>query len=257
MIYQGRDSVIHIDDILAAAHSGLDYPIELEHDLLACVRQGNRQSSVEIIGRLADHLLVQPQESPEVVRTRLTELVALISRAIIAAGASSSQTLEVSHRQITALASLHTPEEIREWAAASVSDLVSGIRPPDSGDTAVDRATRYVREKHRRPDLNLEEVANNVHLSPSHLARLFKAKMGVSYVKYLTSVRMEDAKRLLRTTEMTVGAVATAVGYEDSPYFHRVFRRETGMTPANYRHVTRVKSQSEQHAVRPSNVRKE
>jgi len=214
--------------------SGQTYPVELERDLLTHVRMSQGQSSEEIMGKLADHLLARPEEPPEVVHTRFKELMALVSRAAIDASGPSSEILDLSHRQMAALASLQTGTEIRTWALNSLAALMSKIRNIGHGDREVERAVQYMRENYQRSDLRLKDVARTVHLSPSHLAHLFKAKMGVSYVKYLAFLRVEEAKKLLRTTEMTVAAVAAAVGYE-APYFYRVFRRQEGMTPTTYR----------------------
>jgi two-component system response regulator YesN len=233
-LYLGRNSVIHIDDVRAMSPTGCSYPVELERDLLTHVRRGQRKLSRETLEKLADRLLDRPEEPPEVVRTRFKELMALVSRAVIDAGAPSSEILELSHRQMAALATLQTGEEIRTWALDSLAMLMSKIREAHHGKWEIERAVRYMCENFREPGLKLEDVAHAVHLSPSHLAHLFKERVGVSYVKYLTFLRVEEAKKLLRTTEMTVAAVAAAVGYEAS-YFFRVFRHHTGMTPTTYR----------------------
>jgi two-component system response regulator YesN len=72
-------------------------------------------------------------------------------------------------------------------------------------------------------------------LSPSHLASLLKERLGLSYITYLTSIRIEQAKKLLRTTDLTVAAIAERVGYPNVTNFYRLFQRETGLTPGAYR----------------------
>ena len=79
------------------------------------------------------------------------------------------------------------------------------------------------------------DVANAVHMSPSHLAALLKAKAGISYVKYLRSLRIAHAIQLLRTTNLIIEAIAATVGYTAISNFYRLFQRETGMTPAALR----------------------
>jgi two-component system response regulator YesN len=99
----------------------------------------------------------------------------------------------------------------------------------------IQQAIDYIRQNHQRPDISLNDVADAVNLSPSHLAHLLKDRAGVSYKQELTAARMDAARRLLRTTTMTITAVGEAVGYQNATNFYRLFQRETGMTPAEYR----------------------
>lgn len=243
-LYLGRNAVIHVDDVRKLNQGDDVYPMEVERDLISSVRQGQRQESLEIMGVMADRLLERPVNPPEVVLTRFAQLMTLLSRAAIEAGAPSSDVLDFSHRYVETLNSLQTGAEIHTWAIKGLEELLNRIRPVDQGEEAVRRAIEYIRENKHRPDLKFEEVAHVVHLSTSHLSHLLKEKMGIGYVKYLATLRVEEAKRLLRTTDMTIAAVAEAVGYDNPPYFHRVFRRETGMTPADYRRMSWLDKQS-------------
>jgi YesN/AraC family two-component response regulator len=107
--------------------------------------------------------------------------------------------------------------------------------PHGPGADPVQHALGYIRQHHQRPDISLNEVAEAVSLSPSHLAHLLRERAGRSYMQQLTSVRMEAARQLLRSTNLTVSAVGEAVGYQNATNFYRLFQRETGMTPAEFR----------------------
>ncbi|NTW00164.1 MAG: helix-turn-helix transcriptional regulator, partial [Oscillochloris sp.] len=99
----------------------------------------------------------------------------------------------------------------------------------------IQQALDYIEQNHQRPDISLSDVAEAVNLSPSHLAHLLKERVGVSYKQQLTSLRMKAAKHLLRTTNLTINAIGEAVGYQNATNFYRLFNRETGMTPAEFR----------------------
>ncbi|MEV4281659.1 AraC family transcriptional regulator [Actinoplanes xinjiangensis] len=83
--------------------------------------------------------------------------------------------------------------------------------------------------------LTLDRLAAEVHLSPYHFARAFKATMGEPPYAWVTARRMDAARRLLTTTEMTVAEVADAVGFANLSHFRRVFRSHAGAGPATYR----------------------
>ena len=80
----------------------------------------------------------------------------------------------------------------------------------------------------------VDELANRLDVSAAHLTRVFTKKTGTSPGKYITHVRIEFAKLLLRDPEATIIYVAEASGFANANYFAKVFRRETGMSPSEY-----------------------
>lgn len=87
------------------------------------------------------------------------------------------------------------------------------------------------------PNLLLHEVAATVNLSPSHFSVVFGRETGESFKDYLTRVRIDRAKELLRTTNMKCSEVAYQSGYNDPHYFSYVFRKNTGLPPQQYRQL--------------------
>jgi AraC family transcriptional regulator len=85
--------------------------------------------------------------------------------------------------------------------------------------------------------LKVRELAERVGLSQFHFARMFRRSVGRPPHGYLTDLRMERAKRLLRETDLPLARVATSVGYQTQAHFTGVFHREVGVTPGNYRAV--------------------
>jgi AraC family transcriptional regulator len=89
--------------------------------------------------------------------------------------------------------------------------------------------------EHVAEDFNLARLAAQAGLSKFHFDRLFKRAMGVSPARYHLKLRMEAARRLLRETKRSVGAVGREVGYASPSHFARRFHRETGLSPSEYR----------------------
>ncbi len=236
-VSQDQSSVVHISDVhhLSQAER-LPYPVQLEQELLHAVRLGQAQNCARLMTELVDFLMYQSKKSPQTLHDRLAELMTLISRAVIEAGGEAAKVLDLSHRQAVALAERQTVAEIRAWALNSLAELMTTIQPALVNKDLVQQAIEYIHENQRQPEMTLKDVASAVNLSPSHLAYLLKENLGVSYKKYLTSLRMGQAKKLLRTTDLTVTAIAQAVGYPNTTNFYRLFQRETGTTPADYRH---------------------
>lgn len=89
--------------------------------------------------------------------------------------------------------------------------------------------------KHYLRHIPESEVAPLCNMSPSRFCREFKAAFKVTFVEYLASHRMRQAKRLLANPSMAVADVAAAVGFSDPSYFTRVFKKQEGVSPSEYR----------------------
>ncbi len=237
---QDECAVISIEDVQKLHHAkGVPYPVQLEQKLLDNVRLGQSQASAKLMNDIVDYLMFQSKMSSEALYNRLAELMTLVSRAAIEAGGEAAQVLDLSHRQTRALAERQTAREIRGWALNSLAELLATIQPASSNKDPVQQAIEYIHENYDRSDISLKYVASAVNLSSSYLASLLKDRLGTSYVKYLTTLRIEQAKKLLRTTDTTISAIAYRVGYPNPTNFYRLFQRETGMTPAVYRQSAR------------------
>jgi AraC-like DNA-binding protein len=89
------------------------------------------------------------------------------------------------------------------------------------------------REYERR--ITVSDAANMVGMSESRFMRDFRSASGMTFVSYLTHIRMNNATRLLRETDLSIGQIAASVGFQDQSYFDRLFKAEFGLTPREYR----------------------
>lgn len=99
---------------------------------------------------------------------------------------------------------------------------------------ALARVTRYLRS-HLGQRISLADAAAAAELSPNYLAHLLKKEAGKSFLELLTERRITQAKELLAHTDMRVGAIAAAVGFDDEAYFARRFRQVVGQAPSAFR----------------------
>lgn len=97
-----------------------------------------------------------------------------------------------------------------------------------------ERIQTIVREEYMN-DISLDEIAAQVGMAPAYVSYLFKKETGSNLVKYITDYRMEKARRFLEDSGMKIVQVGKACGYENQPYFNRLFKNYYGMTPKQYR----------------------
>ncbi|MBB1079265.1 AraC family transcriptional regulator [Limosilactobacillus sp. STM2_1] len=93
----------------------------------------------------------------------------------------------------------------------------------------------YLQENFRNSDCNIANLCHHVNLSRSYLYTIFKREMNLSPQKYLSQLRMEEAKELLRNTNNPVQEITHRVGYKDEFTFSKAFKRYTGFSPQVYR----------------------
>lgn len=96
-------------------------------------------------------------------------------------------------------------------------------------------AKEYIRQNFQNEEISLNTVAASVNLSPNHFSTIFSQETGQTFVEYLTSVRMERAKELLRNSTMKTSDIAFEVGYRDAHYFSYLFKKTQECTPREYR----------------------
>jgi YesN/AraC family two-component response regulator len=99
--------------------------------------------------------------------------------------------------------------------------------------------------KHFSRRISESEVARLCDMSPSRFCREFKGTFGVTFVEYLTTYRVQQAKRLLENPGMAVGDLALSIGFDDPSYFSRVFRKHAGVSPSEYRQAVTAKTEEQ------------
>ena len=92
----------------------------------------------------------------------------------------------------------------------------------------------YLKDNYRDPSLNLTDAASIVGLNEKYFSVKFKKETGITFVEYLTDIRMEAAKKLLKNTNMRLADISDAVGYKSVEHFGRSFKKRVGMTPREY-----------------------
>ena len=99
----------------------------------------------------------------------------------------------------------------------------------------IENAKEYMHLKFSMSDLTLDQVASSVNLSPNYFSSLFNQETGMTFIEYLTDIRMEKAKDYLRCSSKKISEIGFLVGYLDSHYFSYIFKKTQNCTPSEYR----------------------
>jgi two-component system response regulator YesN len=137
----------------------------------------------------------------------------------------------------TILANIKTIEQLRDQAhkifASTLEYRDNQSNSQYSG--MIHRAKEYIEVHHSDPELSLDDVSAHVSLSSSHFSVVFSQETHQTFKEYLTEVRIKKAKELLRTTTLRATDIAYLVGYNDPHYFSSAFKKNTGLSPTEFR----------------------
>lgn len=135
------------------------------------------------------------------------------------------------------------PEEVAEETDLSLLEEYNQIVTADEGteeislsrlNVLVSMIEEYIKKNYMN-DISMQDAARAINYSDAYFCKMFKQQFGLNFTAYLAEYRMEEAKKLLRQPTVSVKDVGAQVGYPDSNYFARVFRRMNGVSPSEYR----------------------
>jgi two-component system response regulator YesN len=218
------------------------YPFEKERELIGLVRLGDRTGAKEILNEILGSILYCNEDfcnehDFEIMKIRTLELLVMLSRAAVEGGASLDKLLGLNFVYLGQLGEARRMEELWVWLVKILDRFLDHVYESRNKRNfrLIDEAIGYIKEHSGDHDLSLDKVAEAVHISPFYLSHLFRDELGTTFISYLTEIRLEEAKRLLKTTSLTMAQISEKVGYSDASYFSRVFKKHLRVTPARFR----------------------
>ena len=210
---------------------------EQVQNIISHVRNHEYSKAKKIIEEYFDSLYTMSDISIDALKNSICELSIIIPN-IVTENTGSMQTVfgrEV--KPISELSSIELLSEIRLWTLSlfeslEVFDLLQ--ENSDIKSEVVKRAISYIISHYDKP-LTIELVAKQLFVSERHLMRCFKTETGVTFNEYLTKYRMSKAIHLLRHSEYKIYEIAHLVGYNDSRYFCKLFKKIIGKEHTFYR----------------------
>ena len=129
-----------------------------------------------------------------------------------------------------------TYDQLREWFTTKIGTVCHNILTSKEENTVdiIKSAQEYIAQNYSK-DLILDDVSKELQISPYYFSKLFKKRTGSTFIEYLTNVRMDKAKELLRNTNKSMKEICLEIGYSDANYFSRTFKKNVGVTPSEYK----------------------
>ncbi len=154
--------------------------------------------------------------------------------------------LKVRKESILELQNIYRYQNITEYVNTLTDwmrrfhDLISEEFDDYKNKQKIQQAVSYIYENYNK-DLNMAVVSNYISMNYSLFSYAFKQYTGTNFVNFLKDLRMQEAKRLLETTDMRVNEISQAVGYENEKHFMKIFKAVLGVSPTEYRKSIQLK----------------
>ena len=230
------NTIYTIRDQQTEDESAINYPITYEKQLHDLICSRDKNGAQELLNELLGHVYCASNFHLETIKTRVVELVVLLSRATIDAGADIREIFLFNTNYIHEIEQFTSLEELSVWLTGIMHRFINysfdftQVKHSD----VVHKVMDYVKSNYSKK-ITLDDVARHVYLSRSYLSSIFKEETGDSLFAYINRVRIDKSKMLLLDSAVNLVDVASLCGFDDQSYFTKVFKKATGVSPKKYR----------------------
>jgi len=239
----GKNRVLSILDIEGKPSTSVPINADWDRKLASAVKTGSAQEAY----RLIENGIAELKSS----HAPIDDCFLQVQKTVLSL-MNSMQELAIDDREpftafrmsLTDVYRFKTLDEIEAWLKEAVYAIVSAIADSRSRLTRmqIQRAVEYIEANFANDKMSLQDLCRHALMSTSYFSLVFKQHTGVTFIEYLTGIRIAKAKELLPHTALKFYEIAEQVGYKDPNYFSILFKKHTGMTPKDYREKQKKES---------------
>ncbi|WNR46154.1 response regulator transcription factor [Paenibacillus roseipurpureus] len=237
--FTGTESVVTIGDI---EHNNTESKLhlqlyELEKQLIQQLKLGDSQGVTVLLNKLFDEVILPNSAQVEQVYFHAAELVFQLARPLHETEESFESILGKSSIEIIQI--IQNTKDIgslRSFMTSMIEDIARYMQNKHNSKSqkVISRIKQYIDQNYMN-NITIQLLAEEVFLSPTYMCQIFKQETGETIIEYLTKVRIDKAKELLKSPDLKIFVIAEMVGFENATYFTSVFKKITGLIPGKYR----------------------
>ena len=228
--------VIYMEDIDISDQAIILFDMETRNRLFTAVKFGKREDISQVIAEMKENLAKLNMRKSNYQAYCVSVLNALLEFV-------QQQNIEVEGifgglpNYLEILKQHEETGSFLKWLETQCLSLNGyfGQERENKTKSIIELAKKHIHQEYGNKDISLEKVAVEVGLTQTYFSSVFKKETGMSFVEYLTDVRMKEAMRLLKETDEKIYVVAQKVGYPESGYFSHVFKKKFGISPIQCR----------------------
>lgn len=232
---EGDSHVVHINDIPSIQEYDGEYPLDLENRYYQRTADGDFAGACDVANRFFDWMTENYRNYRDDIEIKILELV---MRAEYTAFFKGGMKYGFRYREnyLKEIQSCVDYEALRKWLLTKTEAVCQGMSTSKvkESESVVAKAKAYINENYQK-DISLDDVSRMVDISPYYFSKLFKQEQGENFIEYLTKIRMQKARQLLKNQKYSIKEICAMCGYSDPNYFSRIFKKYEGVTPSEYR----------------------
>ncbi|SCW34253.1 two-component system, response regulator YesN [Paenibacillus tianmuensis] len=233
-LYRGKNHIIYADNVSILSEKDATFGYKIYEQTYAALKAGDMDKARLRIEDVFEHL--NRSCSLQYVQSVCLQFTAVFQRiyAEYADDRSEDPTLDV-FAITNELFRLETIEDMKQFVLTHCTKVCNYVATGRDGQSQIVDYIKSLIEERYAENVTIELIAKEVFLSPAYTSLLFKQKTGETINGFLTRVRIEKAKELLRQGSSKLYEICLDVGYSDPKYFSKLFKKITGLSPSEYK----------------------
>lgn len=231
-----NNNIICIEDMEPKAAQNIVFDELRSRSLISCIKVGTPEEIEETIEELFKEI-IDGNVSFKDYQIYLLDILTTILKTARDLHIDMDKVFGLNYNLFVEMYKLKEIRQVKEWLI-SICTKIKGQVSKDRQDTCrliVKKATEYVEKFYDDSELTIDKMCKYLHISPTYFSSIFKRETRFTFINYLTHIRMEAAKELLRTTECKTFEIAKRVGYSEPNYFSYCFKKNFSISPSEYR----------------------
>ncbi|WP_138756439.1 response regulator [Paenibacillus sinopodophylli] len=239
--YTGKNSILDIGDIHVMTETGSGNSNSSgfyaeEGELMNSIKLGDVDGASTAISRLFDSLGQDRSTPVDYIQGMCVELIYIASRTVQDLGENLNGMGEKRSILIETIYKKESVTDLRQYMLNLFADMARYfLKKYNQKNAKVIGRIKEIVDQSYNGDISAAKISREVYLTPNYISMIFKQATGETITEYITKVRMEKAKHLLKSTDLKILEIAEKVGYEDPHYFSKVFKKYTGIHPQKHR----------------------
>lgn len=212
------------------------FPRELTKMLIINVEALSVESMIEVVHQMYEIIYDKARKKPHIMQEISIKISNIILSTLKGMDESGNDEFRLEKEFFNRISACNKVEEFEPVAEKFFREKIEELyeKRRDKSINIIERAKQYIAQNYERK-ITLGDVAGYLYLNPKYFSNIFKKEVGIGFVDYVNSVRIDVSKDLLKGNKYSIGQVASKVGFSDPKHFSKLFKKKTQTTPKEYR----------------------